>query len=1497
MKNETMRLVFAVCIFLAVCPLARAVEDGPARWVDPFIGTDGTGHTFPAACVPFGLVQAGPDTGNGTWAYCSGYRYGDRTICGFTQTHLNGTGCPDLGDLRLMPFPATGFAGSGDTGNPVDPVAAARKICAVAEPGYCAVTLEGGIKVEIAAAEHAALYRITANGRLRLLVDCAYGIGGPGYLKRTTASDVKLVGRRGLVGKNRRRQWVERDYAFAVSFCRDSTSVSELPRAEGIVAPRYLFDFDANDKALLVKVALSAEGGTEAAGCNLAAELPGWDFDAVKMAARAKWNKLLSRATIEGSDDQKKNWYTALYHLFIQPNNLADAGERPFYSTFSCWDTFRAAHPLYTILCPEKVPGMVDSMLEQGRRTGYLPVWTLWGVENQCMIGTHSVPVIVDWFLKECDGSRVDRVAYWKGAYAQIKDALTKRHDGRIKERWDLLDRYGYYPFDEIRGESVSRTMECAYDDWCAGVMAERLGLADDAAFFFSRSQNWKNVFDPSLGLVRGKDSSGKWREPFNPYALGHGAKTDNDFTEGNAFQYSWHVLHDPQGLVAAMGGREKFAARLDLLFAAPSRTEGMGDVSDVTGLIGQYVHGNEPSHHVIYFYPQVGHPEKAAERIREVFDKFYLPKPDGLCGNDDCGQMSAWYLFSAMGFYPFNPCGGEYILGAPQVPKAVLNLAGGKKFTVTARNLSQENKYVRSVKLNGKPVADWTIRHADIMKGGDLVFEMCGGSTGDGGDLWNVRLGIAVDTKLVKEATSGGVPPPADAPYRNPALDVEARIDDLLPRLTDDEKVHLLHATGGLSMGHIPRIGLAVFRTPDAGNGPRAADRPGITYFPAPIAYAASFDTALVREIGRVMGEETRGVYPASLGGNGVARMLLGPGANIARVPVGGRNFEYFGEDPRLSGETAAAWIEGLQSVKVASCMKHYCLNDQECDRTIIDVDCPERALREIYVRPFEIAVQKADPWAFMNSYNKFRGEWTSHSAYLNGILAKECGASGAFIPDWGGVHGMAEAINGGTSIESATKEDAARDKAELQLLAEGKIDRVRFDEAVRRALRLYFRVGAFDRDAQDEQALQTRCEAAFRSAEHQKVARRAAEESFVLVKNDGLLPSDGTRVAIVGPYANVKHAMREGDVHHHQHGGAGAVKAAREITPLEGFRAVFGAENVIADVNAADAARKADLVVYCGGIDHDCDREAPGWGHVEPNDRRDIFLKSEGGRIQEDEIRALAKVNPNLVVALNGGAPLSVEEWHESARAIFVTWYGGEFGGEVLARMVKGEVNPSGRLPYTYGRTLHDWPAIRFGEESYPGFRPFLDDDRSRGEPRQFYHDGIWVGYRGFDRFGTDVRYPFGHGLSYTTWSEEIVAETNDLAADETEIVVRVTNTGARAGRHSVLLWASKPNQPDAKMPPKELVAFESVRLAPRQSADVRFTVGFEELKYWSEAAGAWRLPQGEIIFSVSPPSKACSSAPRPDDVAVFDRALASEEVAKFLLDSNTTTKGEKR
>ena len=721
MKMNTMN-IGKLLVAAAACMALSAWADDFASYVDPFTGTAGTGHTHPSACRPFGMVQAGPDTGFGHWDYCSGYQYRDKSVLGYSLTHLSGTGCPDYNDVQILPF-------AGEAG-PLPMRRAVDKASETATPGYYRVVQpDDGVDVEVTAAKRAALYRFTwtRGGDVHVLLNLPFGQ----HMRKTYGAQTTVEGDTGVSGSYVRTGWIpDRRIVYALVFDRPWTSIRELPKAAPDAAPRYVATFRvaAGDR-LHLKAGLSMTDVAGAKG-NLAAEIPGWDFEGVRRAARAAWNGLLARTTCDGTDDQRRNWYTALYHLYGQPNDYADADGRysaadgkvrasadgTYFTTLSLWDTFRAAQPWYTLATPEIVEPVVRSFLSHYRTFGRLPVMSYGGKNVDCMIGNHSVPVIADAYLK---GFRGFDAAL---AFEAITNTLTVAHPGKPKENWDLYDRYGYFPHDLIR-ESVSRTLECAYDDWCAAAYARAVGQADAAAFFARRAGNWRNVFDPSIRFARGKDAKGSWRTPFDPYAFGHGDNRDNDFTEGNAFQYTWHVMQDVPGLVAAMGGREAFVRTLDALFTSPAKTESA--TKDISGMIGQYVHGNEPSHHVIYFYPQVGHPEKAAERIREVFDTQYHVGPEGLCGNDDCGQMSAWYVFSAMGFYPFNPCGGEYVVGAPQVPRATLRLADGRTFTMTAKGLSAARKYVKSVSLNGRPVTDWKIRHADIVKGGELVFEM----------------------------------------------------------------------------------------------------------------------------------------------------------------------------------------------------------------------------------------------------------------------------------------------------------------------------------------------------------------------------------------------------------------------------------------------------------------------------------------------------------------------------------------------------------------------------------------------------------------------------------------------------------------------------------------------------------------------------------------------------------------------------------------------------
>ena len=719
MKNKFIGLLAVISLILPSC------NEDVCRFADPLVGTADNGHTFPGACVPFGMVQPSPDSGNDDWKYCSGFNIADSTLIGFSQTHLSGTGCSDLGDVLILPF-------STDKPERDNPYV---KESLKAEPGYCCVSLCSGIKVEMTASQRVAQYRINYadNSHRRLLVDLQNGmVNSPENLdSHVYEADIEYVDNYTIQGRMVTENWVRREWYFVIKFSEAYVSRNILDKKGQEKADRLILEFADNNSPLGIKVALSTVD-TDGAAAAITSETPDWDFAKVSKKAHDKWHELLSRVEMKGSNEQKKNMYTSLYHLFIQPNDIADidgryrnaAGEAvssekgEFFSTFSLWDTYRAANPLYTILVPEMVDSFVQSMIEQCDAQGFLPIWSLWGQETYCMIGNHAVPTIVEAYLKGFDGFDADR------AWQAVKKSLTTDH--RRSSQFGILNEYGYYPFDIVERESVSCTMEMCYDDYCAAIMAKALGHDEDAAFFQKRSENWMNLFDPESKLVRGKDSKGSWRTPFDRFALSHAATHGGDYTEGNAWQYTWHVQQAPEKLIELMGGPDAFETKLDSLFFLDTVSKNnTGFTGDVTGLIGQYAHGNEPSHHVAYLYQFAGKPWKTEALIREIADRFYKPVPDGLCGNDDCGQMSAWYIFSAMGFYPVDPASLEYVIGAPQLPYVRLRLANGRTFTVKAEGLSETARYVASVRLDGLPLDGFRIRHEDIMKGGTLEFEM----------------------------------------------------------------------------------------------------------------------------------------------------------------------------------------------------------------------------------------------------------------------------------------------------------------------------------------------------------------------------------------------------------------------------------------------------------------------------------------------------------------------------------------------------------------------------------------------------------------------------------------------------------------------------------------------------------------------------------------------------------------------------------------------------
>ncbi len=702
-------------------------DEDLTKYVNPFIGTAFTGHTFPGATYPLGFMQPGPETGNFSWDYCSGYFYDDEKINGFSQNRLNGTGIVDFGDLLLQPFSGEKREDLSSTFN---------KSTEVATPGYYSVVLtDNDVKVEVTTAPHVAFHRYTFNAdkTAGLLADFQSGLvwSKDRISTHVLENVVNFESDYIITGYTRRREWTERTYYFVIEFDKPIVSKELLeqrdPREK---APRYILNFDlGNDSVLNTKVAMSTTG-IEGAKSNLAAEGKGRSFDDVYKDAKKEWNRYLSKVSIEGTDEDKTNFYTALYHLYIQPNNIADVDGKyvgpngkisqsptgKFYSTLSQWDTFRAAFPMYTILSPEIINDLVNNMLEFSEQKGHLPIWALMGQETFTMIGNHSIPMVVDAYLKGFEGFDAER------AYSEIKKSLT---EGKHKNAgWEEYDKYGYYPYDLFKVESVSRTLESGFDDYCAAIMAKKLGKTEDYEFFMNRSGYYKNHYDNETKSMRPKDSKGEWLTPFDPYRLAHAdSNIGGHYTEGNALQYTWHVLQDIPGLIELLGGKEEAGKVLDFLFT--TEQESTGTLSDVTGLIGQYAHGNEPSHHIAYIYMYLDRPEDTQRLIRQICNDFYQNKPDGLIGNDDCGQMSAWYMFSAMGFYPVNPVSGELVFGAPQLPKTTLNLDNGKTFTIEAINLSEENMYIEKIELNGSIYTEKFITYDDIMNGGELTFYM----------------------------------------------------------------------------------------------------------------------------------------------------------------------------------------------------------------------------------------------------------------------------------------------------------------------------------------------------------------------------------------------------------------------------------------------------------------------------------------------------------------------------------------------------------------------------------------------------------------------------------------------------------------------------------------------------------------------------------------------------------------------------------------------------
>lgn len=695
-------------------------------YVDPFIGTGGHGHTFPGATVPFGMIQLSPDNGRGGWDWCGGYYYADSVIAGFSHMHLSGTGIGDWQDISVMPENKL-ITDTTDRGRTTFSHRNEK-----ASPGFYEVKMNNGITAQLSATAHCGFHEYTFPTQTSPVIKL--DLGYHENWDHPTSVFIKQLNDSTLAGYRYSTGWAQTQRVYFVLrsnmpfkklyLIADGKSV-DADNAKGTMVIGQLLFKEKQDNRIKLKVALSTVS-TDKALIALT-EIKGWDMARVSANAGALWEHELSKMQIKTNDLRlKRIFYTGIYHTCIAPSLYSDAdgqyqnaqgeihqmpggGQR--YTTYSLWDTFRALNPLYTVIQTERYAGILNSMLAFYKENGLLPVWDLSANETNCMTGYHAVPVLADAILKNIKGIDVSL------AYKAMKASAMQEVRGGPVYR-----QYGYVPYDKY-GASVTVTLEYAYDDWCIAQVAKKLGYNDDYQAFMKRSESWKKVFDPVSGFVRAKNADGSWVTPFDPFYSEHNPDKAM-FMEGDAWQYTFFVPQDIDGLIKSYGGSENFVKKLDSLFSVTSKMHGQDQSPDISGMIGQYAHGNEPSHHVAYLYDYAGMPWKTQSRVRMIIDTMYHDKPDGYAGNEDCGQMSAWAIWSIAGLYPVNPASGRYMFGSPAADEVIINTASGK-FIIKAKNNSTKNVYIQGITLNGKPYSKNYISHSDMIRGGVLEMTM----------------------------------------------------------------------------------------------------------------------------------------------------------------------------------------------------------------------------------------------------------------------------------------------------------------------------------------------------------------------------------------------------------------------------------------------------------------------------------------------------------------------------------------------------------------------------------------------------------------------------------------------------------------------------------------------------------------------------------------------------------------------------------------------------
>lgn len=733
MNKKSLLFVPVLSLCLASCGSSQKGQEMEdlTQFVDPRIGTGGHGHVFYGANVPYGFIQLGPTSIPQSWDWVSGYHVSDSTVIGFPHTHLSGTGIGDLHDINVMPVVgevtySRGDASSYETGL----WSYSDRSKEVVTPGYYRTHLSRyNVDVELTATKRVGFHKYTflGNESPAIVFDMVNG----GCWDKTTEAVIRVVNDSTVSGYRYSKGWADDQRVFfRAEFSRKfdnvefivNDSVKEGDMAKGAQLFARVNFAAGNQEPVYMKVALSPTS-EEGAQLNMQTELSGWDFEKTIADAKAAWNKELNKVKVYTTDEaSKKIFYTSLYHTLFAPSEFCDVNGDYYgadkqmhkdegfvnYTTFSLWDTYRAAQPLMTILHPEKMSDIINTMLHIHQQQGKLPVWHLMGCETNCMVGNPGVPVVADAILKDIKGFDTEL------AFKALKESSMFPERG-MEHRIE----YGFIPADKMT-EAIAYDMEYAIADWAVAQAAQKLGKQEDYEYFLKRSKSYKNYFDASTGFMRGKMLDGSWRTPFSPYASSH---REDDYCEGNAWQYTWLVPHDVEGLVECFGSKEAFVNKLDSLFLANGD---MGEASspDISGLIGQYAHGNEPSHHTVYLYTLVGQPWKTADRIKEILHTMYTDQPDGLSGNEDVGQMSAWYILSSFGFYQVEPAGGKFVFGYPNFDKVEIAVPAGK-FVIERENKGQQNNYIQGIVFNGTEYKKPWIEYADIMKGGELKFLM----------------------------------------------------------------------------------------------------------------------------------------------------------------------------------------------------------------------------------------------------------------------------------------------------------------------------------------------------------------------------------------------------------------------------------------------------------------------------------------------------------------------------------------------------------------------------------------------------------------------------------------------------------------------------------------------------------------------------------------------------------------------------------------------------